>query len=170
MEEQLEDARDGVNTAVEGVLLAGGLGAVLKKERIKLPEPVNVLFLGAGSAKAELAYITTLGIDLGRVTLVDRYDESKQAKLQQAGFGAVVDGDLFNFMRTTTDRFSLITGLGIEYVVEAHPKEFFDCLQGVVKPEGVVYLSAPPYVEESYWEDQGFREIGEQARLILVKD
>jgi SAM-dependent methyltransferase len=164
------DAHDGVNTAVEGVLLAGGLGAVLKKEGIRLPEPVNVLFLGAGSAKAELAYVTELGLDLGQVTLVDRYDELRRTKLQEAGFGAVVNGDLFDFMRMTRDKFSLVTGLGIEYVVETDPARFFDLVSGVVKPGGIVYLSAPPYIEEDSWENRGFREIGGRARLILVKN
>ena len=160
---------DRVNSPRGGLLLAGGLEAVLRREGLSFPEPVNVLALGAGSAAGELAYVEELGIGKDRVTLVDRYSESQRKALEAEGVGIVVGGDMFNFMATTSDDFSLVVGLGIEYVVEADPARFFDLVSRVVKPEGIVHLSAPPEVDERYWQEQGLRRIG-RVRLILVKD
>ena len=90
-------------------------------------------------------------------------------ELKTNGVGRVINGDMFEFMATTSDDFSLVMGLGIEYVIEANPARFFDLVSRVVKPEGIVHLSAPPEVDERYWQEQGLRRIG-RVRLILVKD
>ena len=163
------DSADGVNSPAVGQLLAWNLEAVLSRERLSFPEPVNILALGAGGAAGELVYVEKLGIGRDKVTLVDRYNESKMKELKTNGVGRVINGDMFEFMATTSDDFSLVMGLGIEYVIEANPARFFDLVSRVVKPGGIMHLSAPPEVDESYWQEQSFHRIGE-GRLILVKD
>lgn len=150
-------------------MLAGGLMAVLRSEGIGF-SPVDLLALGSGSAAAELVYAGELDIPLGSVVLVDKkFSPGVREKLESKGLGGVVEGDMFDFMRHSSSQFSLVVGLGIDYVVEMRASEFFQAVAEVVRPGGIVHLSATPEVEDSSYEERGFTRVGPRRFMILRK-
>lgn len=161
------DRLDGVNTESTGLILVRGLVSTLKWERIDFL-PVDLLALGSGSAAAELVYARELNIPLGAVVLVDKhFSFGVKEKLESKGVGRVVQEDMLDFMGDSTKQFSLVVGLGIEYVVEKDESKFFRAVAGVVRPGGILHLSAAPEVEESSYEESGFTRVGSRRSMIL---
>jgi len=153
--EEFCDAADSLNGEDTGKTIAGLITDRRAINGLIPPKDMHYLALGAGAGIAEKTIAQKLGIDLSRVTFIDKHFNQKDGAVKQ------VQQTIDEFLDIpTSEHFSLVTAIGMEYVWanQRQTNQLITKLGAHLTPLALLILHPYYYYDRDklLWEKYGF--------------